>query len=109
MKWGASLPPCDWKTKDAFANMDAAGYNYGIRRYKHDLKKYPHRLIVGSETFCSDAYRFYELAKHEPRLLGDFVWAGMDYLGEARGNTRTMYRIFPTGRAGSQPGQAALT
>lgn len=30
----------DWKTKDAFANMDAAGYNYGIRRYKHDLKKY---------------------------------------------------------------------
>ena len=82
MKWGASLPPCDWKTKDAFANMDAAGYNYGIRRYKHDLKKYPHRLIVGSETFCSDAYRFYELAKHEPRLLGDFVWAGMDYLGE---------------------------
>ena len=82
MKWGASLPPCDWKTKDAFANMDAAGYNYGIRRYKNDLEKYPHRLIVGSETFCSDAYRFYELAKHEPRLLGDFVWAGMDYLGE---------------------------
>ena len=82
MKWGASLPPCDWKTKDAFANLDAAGYNYGIRRYEHDLKKYPHRLIVGSETFCSDAYRFYELAKHEPRLLGDFVWAGMDYLGE---------------------------
>lgn len=82
MKWGTSLPPCDWKTKDAFANMDAAGYNYGIRRYKHDLEKYPHRLIVGSETFCSDAYRFYELAKHEPRLLGDFVWAGMDYLGE---------------------------
>ena len=39
-------------------------------------------MIVGSETFCSDAYRFYELAKHEPRLLGDFVWAGMDYLGE---------------------------
>ena len=27
MKWGASLLPCDWKTKDAFANLDAAGYN----------------------------------------------------------------------------------
>lgn len=23
-----------------------------------------------------------ELAKQEPRLVGDFVWAGMDYLGE---------------------------
>ena len=52
-----------------------------IRRYKRDLEKYPHRLIVGSETFCSDAYRFYELAKHEPRLLGDFVWAGMSLYG----------------------------
>ena len=62
--------------------MDIAGYNYGIYRYEHDLKKYPDRLILGSETFCSDAYRFRELAKKEPRLIGDFVWAGMDYLGE---------------------------
>ena len=62
--------------------MDIAGYNYGIYRYKHDLKKYPQRLILGSETFCNDAYKFRELAKAEPRLVGDFVWAGMDYLGE---------------------------
>lgn len=82
MKTGATLPFCDWKTRDAFAAMDVAGYNYGIKRYRHDLKKYPHRLILGSETFCSDAYRFRELAKREPRLVGDFVWAGMDYLGE---------------------------
>ena len=47
-----------------------------------DLKKYPDRLILGSETFCSDAYRFWELAKENPRLLGDFVWSGIDYLGE---------------------------
>ena len=40
MKIGATLPPCDWKTKDAYANMDIAGYNYGLFRYKHDLKKY---------------------------------------------------------------------
>ena len=82
MKRGATLHGCDVKTRDAFANMDIAGYNYGIYRYKHDLKKYPQRLILGSETFCNDAYRFRELAKAEPRLVGDFVWAGMDYLGE---------------------------
>ncbi len=82
MKTGAALPFCDWVTKDAFAAMDMAGYNYGIKRYKHDLKKYPNRLILGSETFCNDAYRFRELAKREPRLIGDFVWAGMDYIGE---------------------------
>ena len=82
MKRGATLHGCDVKTRDAFANMDIAGYNYGIYRYKHDLKKYPQRLILGSETFCNDAYKFHELAKQEPRLVGDFVWAGMDYLGE---------------------------
>ncbi len=83
MKVGATLHGCDLKTRDAYANMDIAGYNYGILRYKKDLKRYPDRLILGSETFCKDAYRFYELAKKEPGLVGDFVWAGMDYLGEA--------------------------
>lgn len=82
MKCGATLYPCDLKTRDAFANMDIAGYNYGIFRYLHDLKKYPDRLILGTETFCKDAYSFWEKAKQNPRILGDFVWAGMDYIGE---------------------------
>lgn len=82
MKTGATLLPCDWKTRDAYANMDIAGYNYGIFRYKKDLRKYPRRLILGSETFCKDTYAFWELAKKHPRIIGDFVWAGMDYIGE---------------------------
>ena len=82
MKIGATLPPCDWKTKDAFANMDIAGYNYGLFRYKHDLRKYPQRLILGTETFCKDAYSFWEIAKKNKRILGDFVWSGWEYIGE---------------------------
>lgn len=82
MKWGATLYPCDVKTREAFSKMDVAGYNYGILRYRHDLKKYPHRLILGSETFCSDAYHFWKLAERNNRIIGDFVWAGIDYLGE---------------------------
>ena len=82
MKTGATFYGCDVKTRGAFANMDIAGYNYGIKRYHHDLKKYPDRLILGSETFCDDAYTFWEMAKENPRIVGDFVWAGMDYLGE---------------------------
>lgn len=62
--------------------MDIAGYNYGLFRYKHDLKKYPERLILGSETFCKDAYSFWEVAKKNPRIIGDFVWPSIDYLGE---------------------------
>lgn len=82
MKTMARLPGCDKKTRDCYAVMDVAGYNYGILRYKHDIKKYPERIILGSETFCSDAYAFWEFAKNNPALIGDFVWAGMDYLGE---------------------------
>lgn len=82
MKCGATLYPCDLRTKDAYTNMDIAGYNYGIFRYKHDLKKYPNRLILGSETFCKDAYSFWEIAKKNKRIIGDFVWAGWDYIGE---------------------------
>ena len=82
MKWGATLPPCDGKTRDVFAAMDVAGYNYGNRRYKRDAARYPHRLILGSETLIGDAYDFWDTAKTTPRLVGDFVWAGWDYMGE---------------------------
>ena len=82
MKFGATLHGSDVHTRAAYAAMDIAGYNYGEKRYEKDLKKYPDRLILGSETFCADAYRFWEIAKKEPRILGDFVWSGFDYLGE---------------------------
>src|SRR5699024_936657 len=47
-----------------------------------DLKKYSDRIMLGTETFCNDAYRLYELAKENPGLIGELVWAGMDYVGE---------------------------
>ena len=50
MKTMAKLRGCDRKTRDCYAPMDVAGYNYGIKRYKHDIKKYPERVILGSET-----------------------------------------------------------
>ncbi len=83
MKKGATLHRCDIKTKGAFEEMDVAGYNYGIERYERDLRKYPDRFILGTETFCADALSFMEEAEKNPRLIGDFVWAGWDYLGEA--------------------------
>jgi beta-galactosidase len=82
MKLGARLPGVNKQTKKAYAICDVAGYNYGIFRYKHDIKHYPKRVILGSETFCSDAFAFYRLAKKKPALIGDCVWAGQDYLGE---------------------------
>jgi len=82
MKWGATLPMSDAKTRDGFANMDMAGYNYGIDRYKGDLRRYPQRLILGTETFMKDAPKFLAIAKDNPRIVGDFVWSGWEYIGE---------------------------
>lgn len=82
MKFGATLRGSDIKTREAFSKLDVAGYNYGINRYAKDLKKYPERVILGSETFGFDAARFWDMAKMHPAVIGDFVWAGMDYLGE---------------------------
>ena len=82
MKFGATLPPCDTKTRDVFSAMDIAGYNYGNWRYRKDSKKYPERLILGSETLIGDAYDFWEIAKTTPQIVGDFVWAAWDYIGE---------------------------
>lgn len=87
MKFGAWLPPCDWKTRDVFAAMDVAGYNYGNWRYRKDCRKYPNRLILGSETLIGDARQFWQLAKNHPQIIGDFVWAGWDYIGECGGDS----------------------
>ena len=82
MKVGATMPGCHAKTKHTFSVLDVAGYNYGILRYKRDLKRREGRVIVGSETFCSDTRKFWLIAKDNPALIGDFVWSGIDYLGE---------------------------
>ena len=95
MKRGAKLHIVDKNTRGAFANMDVAGYNYGILRYKKDAKKYPDRIICGTETFVSDAALFYEIAHQIPRVIGDFVWAGLDYLGEAGFSSEINQKDFP--------------
>ena len=63
MKIGAMLPIVDKNTKEAFSKLDVAGYNYGLYRYKGDLKKYPDRFICGTETFISDAANFITYGK----------------------------------------------
>ena len=99
MKFGATLPPCDWKTRDAFAAVDIAGYNYGNWRYRKDAKKYPKRLILGSETLIGDAYDFWEIAKGTPQLVGDFVWIAWDYIGECgAGDNGPEFDEYKTGR-----------
>ena len=82
MLFAAKMRVCDRCTRRAFSKLDIAGYNYGISRYRIDLKKYPKRLLLGTETFLRDTAEFVRLAEATPRIVGDFVWTGIDYLGE---------------------------
>jgi beta-galactosidase len=79
----ASLPGADKVTKDAFATLDIAGYNYVSMRYAGDGRKYPGRVIVGSENFIKRVATNWKLVESLPYVIGDFVWTGWDYLGEA--------------------------
>ena len=64
-------------------SLDIIGYNYAASRYDIDAKKYPDRMMVGSETMAGDLPYNWERVKQYPQVIGDFVWAAWDYLGEA--------------------------
>ena len=62
--------------------LDVAGYNYLEQFYDRDHKAYPNRVIYGSENSRSlDAWRYVALNDY---VAGQFLWTGLDFLGEAR-------------------------
>ena len=71
--------------------LDIIGLNYGSSRYEIDYKKHPNRLMIGTESFINDAPYNYQKMKEIPTLIGDFIWVGFDYLGEAGFGDWTYY------------------
>ena len=47
--------------------------------------------MVGTETFINEAPYNYQKMKEIPNLIGDFIWVGFDYLGEAGFGDWTYY------------------
>lgn len=66
----------------AYALLDLGGYNYETKHYLSDHKAYPARMMVGTESFPIETLENWQLANLYPFVLGDFVWTGMDYIGE---------------------------
>ncbi|MBQ9043417.1 MAG: DUF4982 domain-containing protein [Eggerthellaceae bacterium] len=79
----ANTPGADALVSPALDALDIAGYNYAAARYAVDARKHPQRIIVGSETFPHELDKNWDKVKRLPNLVGDFMWAGWDYLGEA--------------------------
>ncbi|MBC2605246.1 sugar-binding domain-containing protein [Pelagicoccus albus] len=68
------------ETEYPFA-LDVAGYNYTESRYEMDHKKYPDRVIYGSENRHDLAA--WKAVRDNDYIFGQFLWTGFDYLGEA--------------------------
>lgn len=62
-------------------NLDAVGYNYQEYRYPDDHRVYPARIIYGSEN--SMALSGWNAVDSNAYIAGQYLWTGIDYLGEA--------------------------
>ncbi|MBO6059798.1 MAG: DUF4982 domain-containing protein [Bacteroidaceae bacterium] len=70
--------------------VDVVGYNYTESRYQEDHQKYPQRVIYGSEN--RHDMPAWQAVRDNEHIFGQFLWTGIDYLGEsgpwpARGST----------------------
>jgi beta-galactosidase len=73
-----------WEDNDvAFQYLDVHGYNYNYGNYESDFAKFPDRIIIGTESFPIEAFENWQMVEKNPYVIGDFVWTGMDHLGES--------------------------
>ncbi|MBQ7682864.1 MAG: DUF4982 domain-containing protein, partial [Bacteroidaceae bacterium] len=61
--------------------IDVVGYNYTESRYAEDHQKYPERIIYGSENRHDLAA--WKAVRDNEHIFGQFLWTGIDYLGES--------------------------
>lgn len=74
----------DWEIYDPLAAQhDIVGYNYMIHKAEGDHERVPGRVMMQTESYPKDAWANYRMAKDHPYVIGDFVWTGLDYIGES--------------------------
>jgi hypothetical protein len=82
------------RTAESSSVLDVLGLNYGDGRYASEASLFPHRVIVGSETFPTQIGSLWPQVLANPNVIGDFTWTGWDYLGEV-GIGATAYEEDP--------------
>lgn len=74
----------DWDIYDPLAaEHDIVGYNYMMRKAESDHERVPNRVMMQTESYARDTWENYERTTRLPYVIGDFVWTGLDYLGES--------------------------
>lgn len=71
-------------TRTGFADvLDVSGYNYREHFYREDHKRFPDRVIFGSEN--GHGHKEWYAVRDNDYICGQFLWTGIDFLGECRG------------------------
>ncbi|MCE5326958.1 MAG: DUF4982 domain-containing protein [Planctomycetaceae bacterium] len=80
----AFMPIGNWDDLlPGFDALDLVGYNYKLDRYVADHQKRPAQVIAGTESFPGACFDAWMPVVDLPYVIGDFVWTGYDYVGEA--------------------------
>lgn len=66
-----------------FRGLDVVGYNYKEHLYAKDHGRFPEKPFLGSEN--GHGYGAWLAVRDCRYISGQFLWTGIDYLGEARG------------------------
>lgn len=66
-----------------FDTLSVVGYNYKEHLYEESHSRFPDKTFLGSENSHSD--EAWQAVLDHPYICGQFLWTGVDYLGEAKG------------------------
>lgn len=74
----------DWEIYDPLAAAhDIVGYNYQMHKGLSDHERVSDRIMMQTESYPRDAFINWARVVDYPYIIGDFVWTGIDYLGES--------------------------
>jgi len=66
-----------------FAPLDVAGYNYSPQRFQGDHARIPSRVMVTTESFPWQSFKYWDAVWTNSYVIGDFIWTAIDYIGES--------------------------
>ncbi len=66
-----------------FDSFDIVGYNYKEQYYEEDHLRFPGKPFLGTEN--SHSYEAWKAVRDQEYISAQFLWTGIDYLGEAAG------------------------
>ena len=95
--WGGHFP-----SPEFMKEIDIIGYNYekNCRKRGGDFEKnhknFPKRIMYQSESQMKNTYADWKRINSLKYILGDFIWTGIDYIGETGiGRENDKEKVFP--------------